>query len=1093
MKPLQKFLLLLSTLLSIENANCDYYTSIVTLHDLLDAELRVISFLEEYMEKMEVISRHVNEKLNELEKPLKQADDADQTFYENPLNAYKIISRFAIDWNNLRRSVSDQNASQFYLYNLTNLVDVEGFALPTNNDIVGASNGMVRLQRTYHQETSDVADGYLMGNNYAAKMTASECYWLGRSLYEVKNYEYAAEWLLQARIRLADELKASNGTRQFAQVTDVDILVKLAPTMYYLGKTKVSLLFNDEILAQDPQQPHALKNIDLYSRKALEERHPTPFEGVSSQSEKLTEVEQLFEEVCSGDLQQTPRKKRKLRCRYVHNNVPFRYIAPFKKEELNHDPPIAYYHEFVTENEINKISDKTEDSVQRSLVGSAQKPVQSDYRTSQNTWLNFSDHAFLKTIAQRLKDLTGLSLDSGEPLQVANYGIGGHYGPHYDFYEDNYEFGGYGNRILTALIYINDVELGGATAFPYLKLAAAPIKRSAIVWDNLHKSLELDYRTKHGGCPVLVGSKWICNEWFHVAGQEFTRPCDVVRDGYKSLRFKDLHPIRNQVFFQILKLYPHKMSKIRWKIHITLFIVTCLLPQCFAQIDYFSSISGLENLLRTEEILLQSFREYVRASKHQLQTLESELHRIEMEYAQAARNTENYLTNPVNVYRLMKRLTNDWTVYEERVQADNAANTFLQQMSEYRISLSFPSNEDFKASAAALARLQETYHLDTAQIASGFLNGVKYGTSMTWQDCFVLGKQLFHMEEYNHTKMWLKESMQRLSREPYYRDPHTFEYIEDAANNLLNLGDFETALKLTNDILSLDPTRETASHVRNSILSPVGERKPLPAKSPPYYHQTQEFEIYKKICRGEITASAAQLRPLRCRYVSNNHPYRLLAPFKVEEHSLDPLVLTFHDFIADTKIATIKYLATPHMQRSTVRDVVTFSKETDFRISKNAWLSYQEHEYMFDMLRDLRDISGLDVTRCEKLQVANYGLGGHYEPHWDFYLTSERIPEGLGNRMATAIFYLTEVEQGGATAFPYLNVAIKPKKGNVLFFYNLHRSLAGDYRTRHGGCPVLKGSKWIANIWINDITQAFKRPCLLHNDDEISKPYAKIT
>ncbi|XP_018794092.1 PREDICTED: prolyl 4-hydroxylase subunit alpha-1 [Bactrocera latifrons] len=534
------------------------------------------------------------------------------------------------------------------------------------------------------------------------------------------------------------------------------------------------------------------------------------------------------------------------------------------------------------------------------------------------------------------------------------------------------------------------------------------------------------------------------------------------------------------------------MSKMHWTGATFLLIVVSLLSACSAQIDYFSSISGLENLLRTEEYLLQSFREYVRASKHQLQTLESELHRIEMEYAQAARNTENYLTNPVNVYRLMKRLTTDWTIYEERVQSDEAANTFLRQMVEFRETLSFPSAEDFKASAAALARLQETYHLDTAQIAGGFLNGVKYGTSMTWQDCFVLGKQLFHLEEYNHTKLWLKESMQRLSREPYYKDPHTLEYVEDVAKSLLNLGDLETALKLSDDVLSLDPTRATASYVRNTILSPVGERKPTLTTSPSYYHQTEEFERYKKVCRGEITASPTQLRPLRCHYESNNHPYRFIAPFKVEEHSLDPLVLTLHDFIDDTKIETIKYLATPYMQRSTVRDVVTLSKATDFRISKNAWLAYQEHTYMQDMLRDLHDLTGLDVTRCEKLQVANYGLGGHYEPHWDFYLDTERLPEGLGNRIATAIFYLSEVEQGGATAFPNLNFAIKPKKGNVLFWYNLHRSLEGDYRTRHAACPVLKGSKWIGNVWINAITQPFTRPCLLHKDDAISKPYFTI-
>lgn len=30
--------------------------------------------------------------------------------------------------------------------------------------------------------------------------------------------------------------------------------------------------------------------------------------------------------------------------------------------------------------------------------------------------------------------------------------------------------------------------------------------------------------------------------------------------------------------------------------------------------------------------------------------------------------------------------------------------------------------------------------------------------------------------------------MQRLSREPYYKDPYTLEYVEDVAKSLLNLG-----------------------------------------------------------------------------------------------------------------------------------------------------------------------------------------------------------------------------------------------------------------------------------------------------------------
>ena len=32
-------------------------------------------------------------------------------------------------------------------------------------------------------------------------------------------------------------------------------------------------------------------------------------------------------------------------------------------------------------------------------------------------------------------------------------------------------------------------------------------------WYNIDRNLNVDYLTFHGGCPVLVGSKWITNKW----------------------------------------------------------------------------------------------------------------------------------------------------------------------------------------------------------------------------------------------------------------------------------------------------------------------------------------------------------------------------------------------------------------------------------------------------------------------------------------------------------------------------------------------------------------------------------------------------
>ena len=60
---------------------------------------------------------------------------------------------------------------------------------------------------------------------------------------------------------------------------------------------------------------------------------------------------------------------------------------------------------------------------------------------------------------------------------------------------------------------------------------------------------------------------------------------------------------------------------------------------------------------------------------------------------------------------------------------------------------------------------------------------------------------------------------------------------------------------------------------------------------------------------------------------------------------------------------------------------------------------------------------------------------------------------------------------GGATAFVGCNVSVILNKGDVLFWYNMLPNGDFDYRTRHAGCPVLDGEKWISNSWIHEYSQ----------------------
>lgn len=81
-----------------------------------------------------------------------------------------------------------------------------------------------------------------------------------------------------------------------------------------------------------------------------------------------------------------------------------------------------------------------------------------------------------------------------------------------------------------------------------------------------------------------------------------------------------------------------------------------------------------------------------------------------------------------------------------------------------------------------------------------------------------------------------------------------------------------------------------------------------------------------------------------------------------------------------------------------------------YRISKSAWLKDEDHEIVRTIGQRIEDMTGLTVKTAEDLQVANYGIGGHYEPHFDFARRDEKEAFkslGTGNRIATVLFYVS--------------------------------------------------------------------------------------
>ena len=79
------------------------------------------------------------------------------------------------------------------------------------------------------------------------------------------------------------------------------------------------------------------------------------------------------------------------------------------------------------------------------------------------------------------------------------------------------------------------------------------------------------------------------------------------------------------------------------------------------------------------------------------------------------------------------------------------------------------------------------------------------------------------------------------------------------------------------------------------------------------------------------------------------------------------------------------------------------------RISKTAWLKEEEHEDVGHVYTRTHQLTGLNMETSEELQVSNYGIGGHYEPHFDFARREEKnafASLGTGKKLVLQFGYL---------------------------------------------------------------------------------------
>ena len=220
----------------------------------------------------------------------------------------------------------------------------------------------------------------------------------------------------------------------------------------------------------------------------------------------------------------------------------------------------------------------------------------------------------------------------------------------------------------------------------------------------------------------------------------------------------------------------------------------------------------------------------------------------------------------------------------------------------------------------------------------------------------------------------------------------------------------------------------------------------------------------------------------------------------IEQISWSPRAQVYHNFLTPEECDHLIAIARPKMSVASVVDKKTgASKPSDVRTSTGHFLRRAEDPIVARIEERIAAFAMVPEDHGEGIQILRYEKDQKYDPHFDYFQDDENIKHG-GQRVATVLMYLSDVERGGETVFPRgerlakeyeaafvpnengEDVAaaktrppsacaagklhVQPRKGSALLFWSVDPMGHDDPQSLHGGCAVERGVKWTATKWL---------------------------
>ncbi|XP_055862439.1 prolyl 4-hydroxylase subunit alpha-3-like [Biomphalaria glabrata] len=438
----------------------------------------------------------------------------------HPITIFASVRNFVATWENRLKNQTTygRRLKEFLQYKVK-------VPLPTRLDLDKIGTAITVIQAAYNLSMNDLLLGKVLGQQ-GEQLTRADCYDIGKTVMKAGLLDTATEWL-ETAINLIDLNNVNTSSLTFDLGYTLSSLAKIA---FKRNDPEKSVRLLEKAVDIEPD------NRELYSEYMSYRfaRNVKPIPELNR--DKVEPWRKTFFDTCQNTVNATwleeQRKtlKSNVRCRLKQSaSAP---ILFYKEEIMSTVPYISVIHDFLSDDEIKLLKNKTLDQLEEKLLPGEDPNTLWQYKGS---YFRDDYSEVIERVSKRAADVSHMdalqrstSYSLGEPLQIVDFGISGLALPHAETrrqYEVKYMGILYGARVATLQAFLSDTILGGATMFVQQNVTIVPRKGTAVLWYNFQPNGDSEPNLQPSICPLLVGDNIVLKKGFWRLGLDSRSRC----------------------------------------------------------------------------------------------------------------------------------------------------------------------------------------------------------------------------------------------------------------------------------------------------------------------------------------------------------------------------------------------------------------------------------------------------------------------------------------------------------------------------------------------------------------------------------------